>query len=53
LEDALEAGKDDEALASIVIVDDPELDFAIALLDNSRLRERSELVRKEEKLCKC
>jgi hypothetical protein len=37
LEDALEAGQDDCALPAAVVVDDAELDLAIALLDDGGL----------------
>lgn len=37
LEDAFEAGEDDEGLALVVVVDHPELDFALALLEDGRL----------------
>ncbi len=37
LEDALQAGEDDEGFSLVVVVDDAELDFAIALFDHCRL----------------
>jgi len=37
LEYAFQAGKNDETLSIVVVVDNTELDFAIAFLDNSGL----------------
>lgn len=38
LEYAFQAGQDDQAFALIVVVDNPELDFSLAFLDDRRLR---------------
>ena len=37
LEDALEAGQDDQALARAIVVDDAKLDIAVAFFDDGRL----------------
>lgn len=37
LEDAFEAGEDDERFALVVVVDHAEFDFAVALFDDGRL----------------
>lgn len=38
MEDAFEAREDDEGFALVVVVDNAELDVAVALLDDGRLR---------------
>lgn len=38
LEDALEVGQDDETLAFVIVVDNAELDFAIAFLNYGGLQ---------------
>lgn len=40
LEDALEAGEDDEGFALVIVVDHAEFDFAIALLEDGRLEKK-------------
>lgn len=38
LKDAFQAGEDDQTFALVVVVDDPELDFSVALFNHRRLR---------------
>lgn len=40
LEDALEAGEDDEGFALVIVVDYAKFDFAIALLEDGGLDKR-------------
>lgn len=45
LEDALEAGKDDEGFALVIVVDHAEFDFAIALLEDGGLDKNMSIVK--------